>query len=483
MKTRDMKKTILNSASRLAMLCCIGGSLLLAGDSFGALLYDTETLLPDPQRLDFDQFGHSVDISGSNIIAGAPNLVDRTGDVYIISLTGPGTNVSTQHIFSAGTGAGWSVAIDGDRAVAGVPFPGGHFDFEGDAAFFQHIGSNWVLQTLASETNSLGIQVAISGTTGAVLNDCSSFSGCTPHVNIYVQIGSNWIQQAELPGDGPIAISGDTLLIGPAIYFRTGSNWNVLAQSLTGPTNFASEAIDGNIAVVGTGTSVFIFQNISGNWILQQQIFPNDSITGFGKSVDIKGARIVVGADEAAYVFDRVGGTWVQLQKLLAVADATIEPHGFGFSVAIGERGIVVGAPFSVLFSPTGGGSGNAGAAYLFTSSAVPVSITSISASPSVLWPPNHKLVPVTVSVNTTGTPSTCRIVSVTSNQPINGTGDGNTSPDWVITGDLTVLLRAERAGNIKTDRVYTITVECADTFGNTVRQNVFVTVPHDQGH
>ncbi|MGZ4962621.1 MAG: vWA domain-containing protein, partial [Limisphaerales bacterium] len=68
------------------------------------------------------------------------------------------------------------------------------------------------------------------------------------------------------------------------------------------------------------------------------------------------------------------------------------------------------------------------------------------------------------------------------SNQPVNGTGDGNTSPDIIRTGDLSLLLRAERAGNIKTDRVYTITVLCADTFGNTTRTNVFVTVPHDSG-
>ncbi|MGZ4962616.1 MAG: FG-GAP repeat protein [Limisphaerales bacterium] len=477
----------MKSVSRTVFLCCLWATLVFANNSFAALLYDTETLLPDPPPIfdNGDEFGTSVDISGSNIMIGAPApFVFGIGRVFIESLTGPGTNVAIQEILSVGSGGpGFSVAIDGDRAITGIPFPTGHFDFTGDVAFFQRIGGTWVLQGFASETNALGKQVAISGTTAVALNDCSTFSGCTPHVNIYVQTGTNWIQQAELPGDGPIAISGDTLLIGPAIYVRTGTTWNALAQPLTGPTNFASEAIDGNIAVVGTGTSAFIFRNISGNWILQQQIFPSDSITGFGRSVDIKGTRIVVGANEAAYVFDLSGGTWAQLQKLLAVAGPTIEPSGFGFSVAIGERGIVVGAPFSVQLTPSGGGFGSAGAAYLFTSSVVPVSIASASASPSVLWPPNHKLVPVTVSVTTAGSPGTCKIVSVTSNQPINGTGDGNTSPDWVITGDLTVLLRAERAGNIKTDRVYTITVECADAFGNTARANVLVTVPHDQGN
>lgn len=481
-----MNKTIRTLRKRAALLCCICGTMLSAGQSFGALLYDTETILSDPPPTEQgDEFGHSVDISGSNIIAGAPApFVFGNGRVFIESLTGPGTNVAVQEIFHTSSGgAGWSVAIDGDRAVFGIPFPTGHFDFTGDAVFFQQIGGTWFQQTVASETNDFGFQVAISGTTGVVLRKClDSSSGCTPTVFVYVQSGTNWIKQAELPGSGPIAISGDTLLIGPAIWFRTGTTWNALAQSLTGPTNFASEAIDGNIAVVGTGTSAFIFQNINGNWILQQQIFPNDSVAGFGRSIDIKGTRIVVGANEAAYVFDRVGGSWTQLQKLLPVATPTLDPHDFGESVAIGERGIVVGAPLSDQLFPGDGGNGAVGAVYLFTSSAVPVTITSASASPSVLWPPNHKLVPLTVSVNTTGSPSTCKIVSVTSNQPINGKGDGNTSPDWVITGDLTVLLRAERAGNIKTDRVYTITVECTDAFGNSARANVSVSVPHDQG-
>lgn len=480
-----MSTTNINSVWRKAVLCCLFGTLLLGDRCFGALLYDTETPLQDPPPvMDFDEFGLSVDISGSNIIIGAPApFALGIGRVFVESLTGPGTNVAVQQILEGGGAPGYSVAIDGDRAVVGIPFPSGHFDFTGDVAFFQQIGGNWVLQTVASKTNDFGTQVAISGTTAVALRKCADHaSDCTPTVYVYIQSGTNWIEQAELPGDGPIAISGNTLLIGPAIYFRTGSTWNALAQSLTGPTNFASEAIDGDIAVVGTGTSVYIFQNISGNWILQQQIFPSDSVTGFGRSVDVKGTRIVVGANETAYVFDRVGGIWTQLQELLPLTTPTILPDDFGASVAVGERGIVVGAPQSVILSPTGGGSGAAGAVYLFTSSAVPVSITSASASPSVLWPPNHKLVPVTVSVNTTGSAATCRIVSVTSNQSVNGTGNGNTSPDWVVTGDLTVLLRAERAGNIKTDRVYTITVECADAFGNTARTSVFVTVPHDQG-
>ena len=55
--------------------------------------------------------------------------------------------------------------------------------------------------------------------------------------------------------------------------------------------------------------------------------------------------------------------------------------------------------------------------------------------------------------------------------------GDGDTSPDWEITGDLTVKVRAERAG-MGTGRVYTITIACVDTSGNQTTSVMTVTVP-----
>ena len=79
-----------------------------------------------------------------------------------------------------------------------------------------------------------------------------------------------------------------------------------------------------------------------------------------------------------------------------------------------------------------------------------------------------------------TNAAASCHIVSVSSNQPINGTGDGNTAPDWVITGPLALQVRAERAGNLNA-RIYTIAVACTDASGNESTKNVVVTVAHDQ--
>ena len=106
-------------------------------------------------------------------------------------------------------------------------------------------------------------------------------------------------------------------------------------------------------------------------------------------------------------------------------------------------------------------------------------SINDVSASPDTLWPANHKMRQVTVTVDVSDicdANATCKIVSVTSDEPVN-----ETSPDWEITGDLTLELRAERSGN-GDGRIYTITVECADSSGNKSNSAVEVAVPHDKG-
>ena len=112
-----------------------------------------------------------------------------------------------------------------------------------------------------------------------------------------------------------------------------------------------------------------------------------------------------------------------------------------------------------------------------------PPEIESITATPNVLWPPNHSFVRVRVNVVATDAcgPVTSRIVSITSNEPENGVGDGNTARDWKIVGDLKARLRAERSGK-GNGRVYTIEVQATDDAGNSSTGYVTVTVPHSRG-
>jgi hypothetical protein len=114
---------------------------------------------------------------------------------------------------------------------------------------------------------------------------------------------------------------------------------------------------------------------------------------------------------------------------------------------------------------------------------ATPPAITRVTPSPSVLWPPNHRMVPVIIDVDVHDACDSavqCTITGITSNQPVNGIGDGNTEPDWEITGPLSASLRAERAGPLG-ERIYTLDVRCTDDSGNASTATTTVSVPHDR--
>ena len=92
--------------------------------------------------------------------------------------------------------------------------------------------------------------------------------------------------------------------------------------------------------------------------------------------------------------------------------------------------------------------------------------ITSLSATPSRLWPPNGKMMSVAVSVAATDDVDSaprCTLTSVTG-----GWGDS------VITGPLSANVRANK------DTSYTLQVTCSDRAGNSTRENVNVAVLKD---
>src|SRR6185295_10831240 len=81
------------------------------------------------------------------------------------------------------------------------------------------------------------------------------------------------------------------------------------------------------------------------------------------------------------------------------------------------------------------------------TASNPPPVLSNEAVSTPVLVTPNHKMNNVTVSYNVTDNcgPVT-NTLSVTSNEPVNGLGDGDTAPDWEIVDANHVRLRAERS-------------------------------------
>jgi hypothetical protein len=109
-----------------------------------------------------------------------------------------------------------------------------------------------------------------------------------------------------------------------------------------------------------------------------------------------------------------------------------------------------------------------------------------VAFSTNTLWPPNHELVSITTTIQVSDNcdpDPVVRLMSITSNEPDNGLGDGDTAND--IQGaaygsdDRAFLLRAERAGT-GTGRIYAVAYRAEDAAGNGSTAQGVVTVPHD---
>ena len=101
--------------------------------------------------------------------------------------------------------------------------------------------------------------------------------------------------------------------------------------------------------------------------------------------------------------------------------------------------------------------------------------ISGVSASPNMLWPPNHKMTPVQVgyTVSDDCDPAPVCSLSISSNE--------GTPADWQVVDAHDVDLVAERLGS-GGGRVYTIHIDCKDKQNFSSSATTSVTVAHDHG-
>jgi hypothetical protein len=112
--------------------------------------------------------------------------------------------------------------------------------------------------------------------------------------------------------------------------------------------------------------------------------------------------------------------------------------------------------------------------------------VVSLSAVPKSLWPPNGKMVPVTISGTITVAGAGCAVKTTTY-----AVKDeyGEVHPGGPVTlgvrgtYSFAVLLQASRLGTDLDGRLYTVTVTASNTANKTKSQSGTVIVPHDQGH
>jgi hypothetical protein len=100
----------------------------------------------------------------------------------------------------------------------------------------------------------------------------------------------------------------------------------------------------------------------------------------------------------------------------------------------------------------------------------------------SQLWPPNHKLVSISISgvTDPDGDSITLTVTGITQDEALKGLGSGQTCPDALGVGTSTAQVRAERDGTAD-GRVYHIGFQATDSGGESCAGTVTVCVPHDQ--
>ncbi|MBI2986154.1 MAG: hypothetical protein HYY45_05230, partial [Deltaproteobacteria bacterium] len=110
---------------------------------------------------------------------------------------------------------------------------------------------------------------------------------------------------------------------------------------------------------------------------------------------------------------------------------------------------------------------------------------TSAAANPLTIWPPNHQLVPISITgvTDPDGDQVTITAAAIKQDELVRetGVGSGNTAPDATLSP---LAVRAERNGNPKSPgngRVYHIDFTADDGKGGQCTGAVTVCVPHDQ--
>lgn len=135
------------------------------------------------------------------------------------------------------------------------------------------------------------------------------------------------------------------------IYRRTNGEWP-LVQTITDVPSEISMGFDGKTLVLGSyrANAAYVFtRDSTGTYVPTQTLTeapaPPPYLAGYGVSVAVDGRTLVVGAPgtQSAHVYRRTSGVWQRTQELTA-SDSQLS-GGFGSDVAVSGRFVLVAAP------------------------------------------------------------------------------------------------------------------------------------------
>lgn len=308
-------------------------------------------------------FGRSVCIDGDYAIVGATGDASTPGAAYVFKRIGAGWSQLAKLTASDGTAGdkfGWSVCIDGERAVVGAHFDDNDNGTDAGAAYYYEApGGGWAPMTEmfklwatdGRNSDQFGSSVAISGDhiiAGASFQDAVvGQADCGAAYIFYRDPNTGiWAQQDKL-------IASDA----------SGGDW--LGYSVAIDANYAIVGATGDDEPGGQEGSAYIFERSGTSWTEKARLLASDRSAGdhFGWSVGISGGYAVVSAPfkggmGGGYIFRRSGTTWTELIKLSASDGSSGD--GFGGSVAIDTGWAIAGADRKNVVAT------ESGAAYVF---------------------------------------------------------------------------------------------------------------------
>ena len=313
-----------------------------------------------------DEFGHTIATDGNLMVVGVPR-VDINGKdsgavfVYESRADGGWGKIAkvTPDDAERGDFFGYSVAIDGDTLVVGARLEdelaknaGAAYVFNRNLGGTNNFGQVTKLMANGGATkDQFGHAVAVDGNTilvGARLADVGGRNSGSAYV--FDNIGGTWTQTMELApgalakGDQygfDVDIEGDLLLVA---------------------------ARKSNELEVDAGSAYLFDRNLGGtdNFGIANQFFAPDarSFDWFGYSVDLHGDTVAIGRPirdgkkrtGEVHVFQRNEGgvdAWGEVAQVTAPDGANL--NQFGYSVALNDTGVYVGARLDQNISKNGG--------------------------------------------------------------------------------------------------------------------------------
>ena len=354
--------------------------ILLSGLSSYNQDYTLKAKLAASDRTARDNFGSSVGISGNYAIIGAPeecedasggNNMLWSGSAYIFERDNEGKWDQVQKIVASerenSSHFGYTLEVSGNYAIIGTmdEIEGNAdedpFGYAGSACYFERDNQgNWnqVQEIVASDrkdgdffSNSVDISGSFS-IIGAFLEDDDSVGE-----NSLPDAGSAYIFERNNEGywleDEKIVPLDRSESDNFGYDVSISENTAIISAPLDklNTTNFKRYSYIG---------SVYIFErNSNGGWKEIQKIIASDTLNfnGFGASIDIYGKYLIVGAEYdsydstgqnkvefagSAYFFERnTQGNWVEVQKIVA-SERNVDDK-FGHTVSIDGENAIVG--------------------------------------------------------------------------------------------------------------------------------------------